>query len=64
MANEDLQKMQKQFKTFVSILGTITLGLLFLLGYFSIKHNYITLAILCGGSSFSLLLCSIILKQI
>jgi cellobiose-specific phosphotransferase system component IIC len=64
MSNEDLLEKQKKFKVYVSILGILTLILLFFLGYFAVKENNFNLAVLCGGTSFSLLLCSIILKQI
>ena len=37
MSNEDLLEKQKKFKVYVSILGILTLILLFFLGYFSVK---------------------------
>ena len=64
MTDENLLKKHKNFKVYVSILSFLTLVLLFLLGYFAVKENNFNLAVLCGGASFSLLLCSIILKQI
>ncbi len=61
---DQLKIQQKKFTTFVSILSILTMLTLAALIYFSLKNGSHTFFILCGGFSFALLLCGVILKQI
>lgn len=61
---DELRLRQKKFTTFVSILCIFTMLTLAALIYFAMKSNNYTFLMLCGGSSFALLLCGVILKQI
>ncbi|MCD9855875.1 hypothetical protein LUD75_14210 [Epilithonimonas sp. JDS] len=60
----ELKMRQKKYTTVVSILSIFTMLTLALLIYFAIKSNNYTFLMLCGGSSFALLLCAVILKKV
>jgi len=60
----ELKMKQKKYTTVVSILSIFTMLTLALLIYFAIKSNNYTFLMLCGGSSFALLLCAVILKKV
>ncbi|WP_447637857.1 hypothetical protein [Flavobacterium microcysteis] len=61
---EELKIKQKKFKGFTSVLSIITLVLLIGSIYFAIQNKNYNLFVLLGGSSFALLLCAVILKQV
>ncbi|WDF45742.1 hypothetical protein PQ459_12635 [Chryseobacterium sp. KACC 21268] len=61
---EELKMKQKRFTNFVSFLSILTMLTLAILIYLSIKSNNYTFLMLCGGSSFALLLCGLILRQV
>jgi len=61
---EELKIKQKKFKGFTSVLSIVTLALLITSVYFAIQSNNYNLFVLLGGSSFALLLCAVILKQV
>lgn len=61
---EELKIKQKKFKGFTSVLSIITFALFIASIYFAIQSNNYNLFVLLGGSSFALLLCVVILKQV
>ncbi|WP_313600570.1 hypothetical protein [Epilithonimonas vandammei] len=61
---QQLKTQQKKFTTFVSILSILTMLTLAAMIYFFLKNGNHTFLVLCGGFSFALLLCALILKQI
>ncbi len=61
---DELKTQQKKYTTFVSVLSILTMLTLAALIYFAMKSENYTFIVLCGGFSFALLLCAVILKQI
>lgn len=61
---EELKIKQKKFRGFTSVLSIVTLVLFIASIYFAIQSNNYNLFVLLGGSSFALLLCAVILKQV
>ena len=61
---EELKMKQKKFTTFVSILSILTMLTLAALIYFAMKSNNYSFLTLCGGSSFALVLCGLILSKV
>lgn len=61
---EELRMKQRRFTNFVSFLSIFTMLTLAILIYYTIKSSNYTFLMLCGSSSFALLLCAFILKRV